>query len=271
MLTVGPGCARPVDLLTEATGGDLSRSLLWRELLCRHDVTDIASAVHRDQYGCWGFLDLWRTGGQFTSQDKTFLIDIATPITTALRQAQARTFAAPPEQAPSGPVVLLLSANLDVLAQTAETEQYLRMLVPPDGGRSPVPASAYNVAAQLLAIEAGIDANPPQARVHLTAGRWLTLRAARIADTTVVGPTGDIAVTIEHTVPTERATLFAAAHGLSRRETELLRLLMIGSDTRDLASRMFVSDNTVNDHLKSMFNKTGARTRHSMLTRALGT
>src|SRR5436190_22099653 len=47
-------------LLAEATCGDLSRSRLWRDLLCRYDVTDIASSVYRDRFGCWGFLDLWR-------------------------------------------------------------------------------------------------------------------------------------------------------------------------------------------------------------------
>src|SRR6516165_442176 len=46
--------------LAGATGGDLSRSLLWRELLRQHEVTDIVSSVYRDRFGCWGFLDLWR-------------------------------------------------------------------------------------------------------------------------------------------------------------------------------------------------------------------
>ena len=51
----------------------------------------------------------------------------------------------------------MLSPELTVRAQTAETEEYLRVLVPPDADRPPVPAGAYNVAAQLLAVEAGID------------------------------------------------------------------------------------------------------------------
>jgi hypothetical protein len=50
----------PVALLAEVTGGDLSRSLVWRELLHRYDIVDVASVVFRDRYGCWGFLELWR-------------------------------------------------------------------------------------------------------------------------------------------------------------------------------------------------------------------
>ena len=50
---------------------------------------------------------------------------------------------------------------------------FLRALVPPSNGEAPVPASADNIAAQLLAVEAGVDEGAPSARVHLAEGRWL--------------------------------------------------------------------------------------------------
>src|SRR3954468_19286333 len=56
--------ASPVGLLSDATDGDLSRSLQWQELLSRYDVSDGASVAFADQYGCWAFLELWRTGGR---------------------------------------------------------------------------------------------------------------------------------------------------------------------------------------------------------------
>src|ERR1700756_5302875 len=46
----------PVASLREATGGDLARSLMWRDLLCRYQIDDIATSVHRDRFGCWAFL-----------------------------------------------------------------------------------------------------------------------------------------------------------------------------------------------------------------------
>jgi hypothetical protein len=98
---------------------------------------------------------------------------------------------------PPGPVVLLLSPSLAVRAQTPQTQRYLRVLVPPDAeDQAPVPASAYNVAAQLLAVEAGVDGHPPTARVHLAGSRWLTLHAARL-DTGQGAEGSDIAVSIE--------------------------------------------------------------------------
>src|ERR1700744_4743049 len=51
----------PVASLRRATGDDLTRSLMWRELLSKYQIGDIATSVHRDRFGCWAFLDLWRT------------------------------------------------------------------------------------------------------------------------------------------------------------------------------------------------------------------
>jgi len=260
--------------LAEATGGDLSRSPLWRDLLRHYAVSDVASSVYRDRFGCWGFLDLWRIrpAGRFEEAETSFLDAIARPVTAALRRSLAGTFmcGAPHEPVPPGPVVLLLSRDLEVRAQTPETQRYLRTLVPPAPDQPPVPAGAYNVAAQLLATEAGVDRNPPSARVHLSHGRWLTLRAGRIGST---GAPEDrnIAVSIGETSPPERLALFARAFGLSGREAELVRQLAAGGDTRDLARQMFVSEHTVQDHLKSIFTKTSVRSRRALLSRALGT
>lgn len=265
----------PVASLHQATDGDLARSLIWRELLCRYQIGDIATSVHRDRFGCWAFLDLWRRRGAppFTAAELGFLHGIAAPLTAALRHAQATAFAVgrAREQTSSGPVVLLLSPGLDVQAQTVQTQQFLRLLVPPDSAaQAPVPAGAYNVGAQLLAREAGVDGNSPVARVHLGGGRWLTLRAARMDSAQPVSER-DIAVSIESTDPAGRLSLFARACGLSSREAELLGHVVAGAATREIAQLMFLSSHTVQDHLKSIFAKTGSRNRRTLLARVLGT
>jgi hypothetical protein len=145
--------------LSAATHGQLSRSLLWRELGRNYDVSDIASAVFRDRFGCWAFLDLWRTAAPpFTQSELLRLRPVIPVVTAALRRAQAATFVqrSPTEPVLQGPVVLLLSAQLDVLAETAPAIDHLRALLPSTGDQPPIPASAYNVAAQLLATEAGV-------------------------------------------------------------------------------------------------------------------
>jgi DNA-binding NarL/FixJ family response regulator len=206
----------------------------------------------------------------FSPAERTYLTAIAAPVTEALRRCQARTFdhIAPPLER-AGPVVLVLSPLLEVKAQTPDTEAYLRALVPPDDDRRPIPAGAYNVAAQLLAVEAGVDNHQPSARVHLTSGLWMTLRAARVDASRAPGEQ-DIAVSIEPASPAERRTLFARSHAPSPRETALVEHLAHGADTRTIAQELFLSEHTVQDHLKSIFAKTGARNRRTLLTRPSG-
>lgn len=249
---------------------DPSCSLLWRDLLRDYGVRDVASVVFRDRIGCWGFLDLYRFDRDFTRVEASYLVRITDSVTTGLRRSQAETFVVRPPDAPRpGPLVLLLSHDLRVLGQTPETHTYLSVLVPPEHGRPPVPASAYNVAAQLLAVEAEVDTNLPRVRVHLADGLWLTLRAARIGD---AEPSDrcDIAVTIEESSPTERLTVFTKAFALSTREAELLGYLAKGSDSETVAGQMGVTKHTVQDHLKSIFAKTSTNNRRMLLARALG-
>lgn len=262
----------PVARLHESSGARLERSLVWNSLLSRYGVTDVASEVFRNRQGCWGFLDLWRINSSepFAESEAGFLTSIAKPVTEALQLSRADTFKlASPTVPGAGPAVLILSPELEVRAQTAETDEYLRLLIPPDHERQPIPAAAYNVGAQLLAVEAGVDQHPPWARVHLSHGVWLTLRAARLGVPERAG-NPEIAVTIQKSSPTERLDLFSRACALSAREAELLGHLILGADTHLTAQRMFVSENTVQDHLKSIFAKTMTSNRRTLMARAVG-
>lgn len=127
-----------------------------------------------------------------------------------------------------------------------------------------MPAAVLNVAAQLLAREAGVDDSPALGRVHVGGALWLRLRASRIA------PSGQVAVTIERATPADRVEVFARAHGLSPRERELLDVLAGGVDTADAAAHLFITPNTVQDHLKSVFAKAGVHSRRELLSRVLG-
>lgn len=260
------GCAT----LWNVTGGRPERSLLWREYLSGFGIIDVASVAFTDRFGWWGFLDMWRSGTPFTNDEMIALTAVLPAITSRLRRVQAAGFrAGGVHPGHRGPGAIILSPDLAIRSRTAQTEDWLTALVPPEAGRSPVPASAYNVAAQLLATEAGIDAHPAQARVHLGGGTWLTLRAARLR-----GPAPaehqDIAVTVETSSPTERRDIFSRSHGLTSRESEVLCHLADGADTRTVAKAMAISELTVQDHLKSVFAKTATSSRRELLALALG-
>ncbi len=252
--------------LARVTDGDPARSLVWREVLSHHGVTDVASVVLADRYGCWGFLDLWRSGtpNAFDEDEISFLAELAPVLARALRTRQAHTFSSipPARRREDGPAMLVLSDNLEVGSQTVAAEEWLRMLVPAARDLPPVPASVYNVAAQLLAVEQSVDSHDARARVHLGEGTWLTVRAARMG--------AQIAVSLEASSPGERLEVHALAHGLSERERELLGMLADGSDTKRIAARMYLAELTVQDHLKSIFATTGTHNRRSLLAQMFG-
>jgi DNA-binding NarL/FixJ family response regulator len=87
------------------------------------------------------------------------------------------------------------------------------------------------------------------------------------AELQVVGQTPE---TPEEASAVERAGLFARSFALTRREKELLGHLLEGLDTRGVAEVMFLSEYTVQDHLKAIFGKVGVRSRRALVSRALG-
>lgn len=247
-----------------ATGGRLDQSPLWQHAQRELGVTDTATLGFGDRYGCWGLLDLWRTGGpKFSAAELRMLSGLAAAVTDGLRQAVARTFVDPDAQLmPLGPAVILLSPDLRVRDQTEAAAEALLRLNPPDEAIPPVPAAAYNIAAALVAAEQGVPIGPPMSRIHLGGNRWVTVKASRLA--------GDIAVSIEPSTADERMDVFGRACGLSEREAEVLALLGAGLDTKAIAAHLVVSEHTATDHVKAVLAKTGARTRQLLLARGLG-
>lgn len=250
--------------LLAATGGDREKSLMWRHVQRDLGIVDTALVPFADRNGCWGVLDLWRTSNPFTAGDVASLADVRSVTTRGLRAAVARTFVDQGGQfTPIGPAVVVLDPDLRVRTQTEGAAATLLQLNPPDEPMAPIPAAAYNIGAALIAHEEGVPIGPVWSRLHLGGSRWVTVRASRLGD-------GDIAVSIEPSTTAERMDLFARAHGLSVRESQVLTMLGTGLDSRAMAERAFLSVHTVNDHVKAVLAKSGARTRHELLSRISG-
>jgi DNA-binding CsgD family transcriptional regulator len=102
-------------------------------------------------------------------------------------------------------------------------------------------------------------------RVPSTAGGWLLLHASHLNSSAG----GDIAVIIEPAHPGNAAPLLLSAQGLTPRERDVALLVLRGASTQAIAAELHLSAYTVKDHLKSIFDKTGVRSRGDLVARVL--
>jgi DNA-binding CsgD family transcriptional regulator len=74
-----------------------------------------------------------------------------------------------------------------------------------------------------------------------------------------------IAVIFEVARPVEIAPLIVQVYDLSRREGEIMQGVLRGLSTAEMADRFHISSETVQDHLKAIFDKVGVRSRRELV------
>lgn len=111
------------------------------------------------------------------------------------------------------------------------------------------------------------------AALFATLGIWLGRRLIR-PETTVVVREVEVAVPVHVPVPMLASDTFVrddaqvVALGLTPRELEILGLIAQGLSTREMAERLFVSENTVKTHTSRVLDKLDARRRTQAVQRA---
>ena len=102
-----------------------------------------------------------------------------------------------------------------------------------------------------------------RARIRTPAGRWVVVRGSLLGD----GPGSRVAVLLEAARPPELAPLIADAYGFTERERLVTELVARGLPTSEIAGRLHLSAYTVQDHLKSIFEKSGTGSRGDLVAR----
>ncbi len=92
-------------------------------------------------------------------------------------------------------------------------------------------------------------------------GTWVVLHGAALQSRSEPR----VAVIVEPAHPARITSLLMAAYGLTERERDLTRLVLQGCSTAEIAADLVVSPHTVQQHLKSIFDKTGVRSRRDLV------
>jgi len=99
------------------------------------------------------------------------------------------------------------------------------------------------------------------ARVLTRSGMWVVLHGAALQ----TGSELRVAVIVEPAHPARITELLMSAYGLTDREQEVTRLVLQGDSTAQIATDLALSPHTVQQHLKSVFDKAGVRSRRDLV------
>jgi DNA-binding CsgD family transcriptional regulator len=256
-----------VRTLAHATNGDLQSSPRYRDVFRPLGLGDEMRAVLKTGDACWGLMCLHREAGRsFSDGEQQFVRRIAPHLAEGLR-AGLLMVGAVDSSAADAPGLVVLDRSDEIVAATAAARAWFDELGHDAGAQRSVPAEVTTAAA-LLRHRKGVDPATqnsivPRLRVHTRAGRWAVLHASWLD--VAQGEPGQIAVIIEPAKPTEVAVVIMQAYGLTERERSVTGLVCQGRSTAQIAAELWISANTVQDHLKSVFDKTGARSRREVM------
>ncbi|MFB7666791.1 LuxR C-terminal-related transcriptional regulator [Kitasatospora sp. NPDC056138] len=254
--------------VVRANHGRPERSVRYRDLLAELGYVDELRVNFDVQGGRWGSAAFMRERGQgpFRARDVQLMARAARLVGAALRDSHR------PAQAGDGvgcgdgaewtaPAVVILSAGGGLVSADRQGQALLAELTGDDRFAGDVPSGLAAVAELARASAVGRRQAGAQARILTPGGRWVILHASALegrAD-------GQIAIVATPASPAQNLPVALMAHGLTAREQEVALGAVRGDSTRTLARRLSLSEATVQDHLKKIFDKTGVRSRRALV------
>jgi DNA-binding CsgD family transcriptional regulator len=250
--------------LAQATGGSLGRSERYQDIFRPLGLGDELRTVLRTRGSTWGLLCLHRAAGRpYSREEAKWMRRLAPHLAEAMRVALLVESLDSPERN-GAPGLVVLSVDGSLIGSTPAGELWVDELSAPLDQRGVVPIEVLAVAASLRSM-AMDDGATPRHRVRTKAGRWAVLHASWM---TVAGEEA-IAVIIEEAMPTEVASVIMLAYGLTNQQRVVTGLVARGLSTADIAADLGISTDTVQDHLKAIFNKTGVGSRTELVATIL--
>jgi DNA-binding CsgD family transcriptional regulator len=255
----------PVGILSHTTGGHPERSARYRDLLEPSGIPFELRAAFVNRGRCWGAVHIARREHQrdFTAEDASALARITGAIADGIRTS-LRFDAARQEQDGTGPGLVVLNAANDVELITGPARELLasmRSAAIPTTDQTP-PTAVLALAAFARRRRNAPDQQPDVVGVPTSSG-WITLHAS-LPDGRA---DGQVAIVLERTASPQTTMLRLEADGVTPREREIATLIAQGLTNPEIAEALVLSPFTVQDHIKSLFEKTGVSSRQGLVAR----
>jgi DNA-binding CsgD family transcriptional regulator len=256
----------PVGVLSEAVSGNLLASVRYRDVLRPSGYEHELRALARSASRTWGALVMFREPRQpdFNADEKRLLQSLSAPIAEAIR-ASLLVAASAQASLPAGRAVIIVGPRNQPESMSANAAKMLEELSefgPPDVHGVPHTVQVIANETRRLGAEPETSRQVVQSRARSRSGQWITLHG------TLLGAQSErVAVLLEPSRPLEIASLVLDAYGLTQREGELVHYVLQGFDTEQIAELLGISTYTVQDHLKSVFDKVGVSSRKQLVSR----
>ncbi|MGE2719330.1 LuxR C-terminal-related transcriptional regulator [Mycolicibacterium celeriflavum] len=246
--------------LSAATNGDLSRSTRWSRVYQPDGYGDEMRGVFSSGGATWGHFCLTRLAEDpfFTDDEVAVMAKVCPHVGNAIRLC-LQLGGQPGHGAPGAPALVILADDGSIESMTPQVTEWLG---PVEGERMDSAIVLHEVAHQARVLaERGVG-EPALARTRARSGDWLVVRAIRLERD---GPgTGCTAVVLEQARRADVAPLLVQLRQLTHREKEITQLLVTGMSTREIASRLWITSETLRGHIKAIFAKLGVNSRPAL-------
>ncbi len=247
-----------VGTLHDATNGHPELSKKFHEEMKPYGCEqELLIALRTRDRESWGAVGLYREVGrpQFDEREIGFMRSVAPALAEGARRGLLMGQASEPDL-PDAPGVVVFDEHLNVESLTPTAASWLEEL---GGSAESPPASVLAAAGRALDPEG----RSAEARVLSIHSRWLVVHGASLP-----GSSGSrrATVIVQPAQPSHLAPLLMQAHGLTRREQQVTQVVLGGASTTGVARELSIAEDTVQQHLKSIFDKTGVRSRRELVS-----
>ena len=254
----------PVGTLTQATGGKLDRSPRYQQVLEPAGIPYELRAALVTRGRCWGAVHIARLEGQpdFTADDVSALACITGIVAEGIRASLRFDAGRRAGADGASPGLMLLGPRNEVEMITPPARELLDLMS--SGARSGNPEIPPSAVLALAEYTRRAPVNDEARAVAVPTGAgWITLHASLPDGSTA----GRVAIVVERSASPAATAVRLEAHGVTAREREIAGCLAAGLTNSEIAQQLVLSPYTVQDHIKSLLEKTGVSSRQELVAR----